>query len=113
MVRKTKVSTLRESREDIDSKHILPISNTSTVRWKEPTSKMAHFNMQFVHDYGTFAKVIPDNRPNTLIEASVGPKGRKSGNTMSLNKRNNNRSVVFGSASKAFVGSGGDERGNF
>jgi hypothetical protein len=97
-----------------DKKHVRVGAGT-VIRYKEPTSRMALYNTQFVVDYSEFQKHTPDMRKGILIESSTGPrktKGRGVDNRQSINP-STNRSCVFGPMRDVFLGSSPDQKGNF
>ena len=94
---------------ELGKKKSFRMSATSGMRWKEPTSKATNAFTQFVHDYGKLQKHIPDSNPNALIEATR-PSGGQSKN-MAINRDCKPR--VFGPTARAFLGSAGDQKGNY
>ena len=115
MVRKVKsAESPSASMRELGLKKSVQLSSVSQLRWKEPTSQRVRANMQFVHDYSQFQQHTPDMRKGILVEASSGPcKGKaKSSNKQSINP-SSNRSSIFGPTRTAFLGSAGDNKGNY
>ena len=85
------------------------ISPLTTLRYRNPVNPQTTENMtQYVFDYKRTAKLIPDARPKSLIEATqnVGAKQR-----LSINR--NGKSACFGSTYNVELGGAPDEPGRF
>jgi hypothetical protein len=100
------------AKSDVSKKGSLQLSGITVERYREPTSSLHRVMTQYVQDYSTFQKHTPDNRKGVLVEASTGPRGRKSNTMQSINPCCN-RSLVFGPAGRSNLGSSSDEPGNY
>ena len=98
-------------KSDMDKKHSMFLSATSVLRYKEPQSGTSRVMTQFIHDYSNFQKHTPDKREGVLVESTQG--NHTKGNPKQSINPATNRSMVFGPLSRANLGGGPDEPGNY
>lgn len=95
----------------IKGKQTIRVGGNVVERYREPPNPaMAARMTQYVVDYKTFQKHIPDNIKGNIVEATSGRAGRHN-SMMSTNR--NGRSACFGPSCSVDVGGSPDDPGKF